>query len=70
MTGNHNIENMMAASLAAYLVGASHESIRVTLKEFKGLPHRLEKVAKIRGVQFINDSKGTNVGAVIRALNQ
>jgi UDP-N-acetylmuramoylalanine--D-glutamate ligase len=68
LTGNHNIENMMAASLAAYLAGASQESIRVTLREFKGLPHRLEKVTNMRGVQFINDSKGTNVGSVIKAL--
>jgi UDP-N-acetylmuramoylalanine--D-glutamate ligase len=59
---------MMAASLAAYLAGASQESIRATLKEFKGLPHRLEKVRNIRGVQFVNDSKGTNVGAVIKAI--
>ncbi|MGA1842150.1 MAG: UDP-N-acetylmuramoyl-L-alanine--D-glutamate ligase [bacterium] len=68
LTGNHNMENIMAASIAAYLAGASQESIRTTLREFRGLPHRLEKVRNIRGVDFVNDSKGTNVGAVIKAI--
>ncbi len=68
LKGIHNIENMMAASLAAYLLGATESATSETLKIFRGLPHRLEKVMDIRGVHFINDSKGTNVGAVIKAI--
>ncbi|MGA1789973.1 MAG: UDP-N-acetylmuramoyl-L-alanine--D-glutamate ligase [bacterium] len=66
--GSHNLENIMAASLAAYLVGVSDQDIRAVLRDFKGLPHRLERVGEINGVRFVNDSKGTNVGAVIKAL--
>jgi UDP-N-acetylmuramoylalanine--D-glutamate ligase len=66
--GSHNLENIMAASLAAYLVGVSDQEIRAVLRDFKGLPHRLERVGEINGVRFVNDSKGTNVGAVIKAI--
>jgi UDP-N-acetylmuramoylalanine--D-glutamate ligase len=66
--GVHNLENALAASLAAALVGASARAIRKVLIQFEGLEHRLEFVAEIRGVQYINDSKGTNVGAVARSL--
>jgi len=66
--GNHNLENIMAASLAAYLVGVPDQDIREVLRDFKGLPHRLERIEEIKGIRFINDSKGTNVGAVIKAL--
>lgn len=73
--GVHNIENSMAALLMAYLIagrsdpmGGVLESIRKTLMEFKGLEHRMEFVAEIDGVSFINDSKGTNVGALMKSL--
>ncbi|HLA50031.1 MAG TPA: Mur ligase family protein, partial [Thermodesulfovibrionia bacterium] len=61
--GVHNLENSMAASLAALICGCSAETIRDVLKDFSGLEHRLEFVCEIDGVSFINDSKGTNVGA-------
>ena len=66
--GVHNIENAMAASLMAFLSGCSPDIIADTLKSFPGLEHRLEFVREIGGVKYINDSKGTNVGAVIRSL--
>ncbi|MBI4843323.1 MAG: UDP-N-acetylmuramoyl-L-alanine--D-glutamate ligase [Nitrospirae bacterium] len=66
--GTHNIENAMAASLAALLKGASPEAVRRALMSFPGLEHRNEEVAVINGVRFINDSKGTNVGAVEKSL--
>ncbi len=66
--GVHNLENALAASIAAILVGAPTKAIRRGLVQFEGLEHRLEFVAEIGGVRFINDSKGTNVGAVVRSL--
>lgn len=66
--GVHNIENAMAASLMAFLAGADRGSIEKTLKEFKGLEHRTEFVDEIDGVIYINDSKGTNVGALMKSL--
>ena len=66
--GVHNIENAMAASLVAMLSGCSDEAVRDVLKSFSGLEHRLEFVEEINGVSFINDSKGTNVGAVAKSL--
>ena len=66
--GVHNLENSMAASLAALICGCSAETIRDVLKDFSGLEHRLEFVCEIDGVSFINDSKGTNVGAVVKSL--
>jgi UDP-N-acetylmuramoylalanine--D-glutamate ligase len=66
--GVHNLENALAASLAAALMGASQKAIRSALVRFEGLEHRLECVAEIGGVRYINDSKGTNVGAVVRSL--
>ncbi|MDP3296510.1 MAG: UDP-N-acetylmuramoyl-L-alanine--D-glutamate ligase [Thermodesulfovibrionia bacterium] len=66
--GVHNLENSMAASLAALICGCSAEAIRDVLKDFSGLEHRLEFVCEIDGVSFINDSKGTNVGAVVKSL--
>lgn len=66
--GVHNLENALAASLAAAVVGVSTMAIRNGLTRFEGLPHRLEFVAEIGGVRYIDDSKGTNVGAVIRSL--
>ena len=66
--GPHHLENVMAAIAISQLVGASPDAIRRTLTRFVGLPHRMEKVREIGGVSYINDSKGTNVGAVKRAL--
>ncbi|MBI5055970.1 MAG: UDP-N-acetylmuramoyl-L-alanine--D-glutamate ligase [Nitrospirae bacterium] len=66
--GVHNIENAMAASLIALIAGCPIDSVRNVLKTFPGLEHRLEFVADIGGVKFINDSKGTNVGAVAKSL--
>lgn len=66
--GVHNIENAMAASLVALLSGCSDKAVKDVLKRFSGLEHRLEFVKEINGVSFINDSKGTNVGAVAKSL--
>ena len=66
--GLHNLENSMAAAAAALLWGCSNEAIAHTLKEFPGLEHRLEFVRELGGVKYINDSKGTNVGAVIKSI--
>lgn len=66
--GVHNIENAMAASLMALLSGCSFDAAANTMNTFPGLEHRLEFVREIDGVKFINDSKGTNVGAVIKSL--
>lgn len=66
--GVHNIENAMAAALMALLSGCRPETITNTLRHFSGLEHRLEFVSEINGVRFINDSKGTNVGAVMKSL--
>ncbi|MDI6800465.1 MAG: UDP-N-acetylmuramoyl-L-alanine--D-glutamate ligase [Thermodesulfovibrionales bacterium] len=66
--GVHNIENAMAASLIALLSGCSTMAVSDTLEKFPGLEHRLEFVREIEGVKFINDSKGTNVGAVLKSI--
>jgi UDP-N-acetylmuramoylalanine--D-glutamate ligase len=66
--GVHNLENAMAASAMALLAGSSLEAVRESLREFPGLEHRLEFVREIDGVRYFNDSKGTNVGAVIKSL--
>lgn len=68
LKGIHNIENMMAASLAARSFGCSKRAIQNVIHRFKGLEHRLEFVRTIEGVRFFNDSKGTNVGSVIKSL--
>jgi UDP-N-acetylmuramoylalanine--D-glutamate ligase len=66
--GVHNIENAMAAMLMAYLSGCSIEAMKETLSVFPGLEHRLEFVRELDGVRYINDSKGTNVGATMKSL--
>jgi UDP-N-acetylmuramoylalanine--D-glutamate ligase len=66
--GNHNIENVMAAATFALLSGCSPDVIRQVLREFPGLEHALEIVRERRGVRFVNDSKGTNVDATLKAL--
>ena len=66
--GNHNVENVMAASTYALLSGCSLDAVRQVLRTFPGLEHALEIVRERRGVRFVNDSKGTNVDAVLKAL--
>jgi len=69
LEGKHNLKNTMAAALAAKLVGIRKETIRESITNFQGAPHRLEKVLKIHHVQYINDSKATNVNATYYALD-
>lgn len=69
LEGQHNVKNTMAAALAAKLVGIRKETIRECISNFQGAPHRLEKVLKIHHVQYINDSKATNVNATYYALD-
>ncbi len=66
--GIHNVENSMAAILAAKLMGISDETIRNVLKNFKGVEHRLEFVRNIDGVDYYNDSKSTTVNSLEKAL--
>jgi UDP-N-acetylmuramoylalanine--D-glutamate ligase len=66
--GVHNVENIMAAIAAAKCAGVSRGAIQRTLEEFPGLEHRLEFVREKDGVRYYNDSKGTNVGAVVKSL--
>ncbi|MFK5972958.1 MAG: UDP-N-acetylmuramoyl-L-alanine--D-glutamate ligase [Flavobacteriaceae bacterium] len=68
LEGIHNLKNTMAAATVAKLVGIRKETIRQSIESFQGAPHRLEKVLKIHHVQYINDSKATNVNAVFYAL--
>ena len=68
LKGAHNVENAMAASLVAMLIGVYEATIRKALKNFNGLPHRCEQVAIIDGVEYIDDSKGTTVDSTLRAL--
>lgn len=69
LTGSHNMENIAAAALATLAAGGNLRGIERALKDFKGLPHRLESVAMIAGVQYFDDSKATNTDAVLRALD-
>lgn len=66
--GEHNVENAMAALAAAFAAGWPVGAATAALRDFEGLPHRMVKVAEWRGVSFYNDSKGTNVGATLKAL--
>jgi len=68
LQGTHNVYNSMAAGLAAQLVHIRKETIRKSLAEFQGVEHRLEYVASVRGVRYINDSKATNVNSCWYAL--
>jgi UDP-N-acetylmuramoylalanine--D-glutamate ligase len=68
LPGLHNLENVMAAALVGHLFGVPPDRMRATIKEFKGLEHRLENVLTIKGVRFVNDSKATTVEAAIKAL--
>lgn len=68
LTGKHNIFNSLAAGIATDIAGIKNEVIKKSLSDFPGVEHRLEKVAKVGGVQYINDSKATNVDACWYAL--
>lgn len=68
LVGNHNIANSLAASIAGKILNIKNESIRNSLMTFQAVEHRLEQVAEINGVKFINDSKATNVNATYYAL--
>jgi UDP-N-acetylmuramoylalanine--D-glutamate ligase len=68
LKGIHNVENVLAAVAAARLSGISAESIRATVAAFNAVEHRLEFVRAVRGVDFYNDSKATNVDATLKAL--
>ena len=69
LRGKHNLYNSLAAGITADLAGVSNEQIREGLKTFEGVEHRLEKAGRVRGVEFINDSKATNVNACWYALD-
>ncbi len=68
LQGKHNVYNSMAASLAASIVNVRREIIRESLQDFQNIEHRLEFVASINGIEFINDSKATNVNSTWYAL--
>ena len=68
LTGQHNLYNSLAAGISANLAGIAKENIRKALSDFRGVEHRLEKVARVRGIDFINDSKAKNVNSCWYAL--
>ncbi|MGH9844680.1 MAG: UDP-N-acetylmuramoyl-L-alanine--D-glutamate ligase [Blastocatellia bacterium] len=68
LRGDHNLENIMSALAVGLACGASPDSMRRTVAEFKGVEHRLEFVAEVNGVKFYNDSKATNVDAAIKCI--
>jgi UDP-N-acetylmuramoylalanine--D-glutamate ligase len=68
LRGMHNVENVMAASAAARLAGASLDAISAGVRGFPGVEHRLEFVRTVSGVEYFNDSKATNVDAVLKAI--
>ncbi len=68
ITGTHNRENIMAASLACEALGCGSDAIQRVIETFKGLPHRNQFVRDVGGVKYYDDSKGTNVGAVVKSL--
>lgn len=68
LRGEHNVENVLAACVAAYLAGAEPAAIAVGVKSFRGVEHRLEFVAEVGGVSYYNDSKATNVDAALKAI--
>jgi len=68
MKGTHNQENLMAAIAVSKICGCPQEALQKVIDEFKGLEHRLELAREINGVRYFNDSKGTNVGSVVKSL--
>src|SRR5690606_32317546 len=69
LEGQHNLKNAMASSTIAKLLNIRKATIRESMENFQGVEHRLEKVLKIQNVQYINDSKATNVNATFYALD-
>lgn len=69
LRGAHNIENVMAASLAAQIAGASPAAIASAVRGFPGVEHRIEFVRTLRGVEYFNDSKATSVDAAMKAID-
>jgi UDP-N-acetylmuramoylalanine--D-glutamate ligase len=69
LAGEHNVQNVMAALLAAFAVGCELPQLREGVKSFRAMPHRLEPVQEIDGVLYIDDSKSTNPGSVVAALH-
>ncbi len=69
LQGKHNVKNAMAAAMTAQLLKVRNQTIRESLEDFEGAEHRLEKVLKINGVEYINDSKATNINATFYALD-
>jgi UDP-N-acetylmuramoylalanine--D-glutamate ligase len=67
--GRHNVENVLAAALAASRVGVAHAGIAAAVRTFRAVEHRLEFVRTVRGVDFYNDSKATSVDATLKALD-
>ncbi len=65
VVGEHNVANAMAAAAAALTMGVPPEAVREGLRSFAGVPHRLEQVAELGGVRFVNDSKATNVASAV-----
>ena len=68
LEGEHNVQNAMAALLAALAVGCNPASLRAAMRSFEPMPHRLRAVAEIDGVRYVDDSKSTNPGSVVAAL--
>ena len=68
LAGMHNVQNVMAALLAAYAIGCETARLREAVRTFRAMPHRLEPVDEIDGVLYVDDSKSTNPGSVIAAL--
>jgi UDP-N-acetylmuramoylalanine--D-glutamate ligase len=68
LLGEHNVANAMAAAAAALSMGIDREAVREGLRSFAGVPHRLEPIAEIKGVRFVNDSKATNVASATVGL--
>jgi UDP-N-acetylmuramoylalanine--D-glutamate ligase len=68
LIGEHNTANAMAAAAAALAMGIDRDAVREGLRTFAGMPHRLEQVAEIEGVRFVNDSKATNVASAVVGL--
>ncbi len=68
LAGSHNVQNVMAALLAAFAVGCDAAQLREAIKTFHPMPHRLEPVDEIDGVLYVDDSKSTNPGSVVAAL--
>ena len=68
LTGTHNLYNSLAAGIASKIAGIHNDKIRASLSDFTGVEHRLEKVTRVRGVDYVNDSKATNVNSCWYAL--